>query len=78
MARLARTRVRGEVYFGLLAGACITLGRLDTLYTDWGYRRTSVRLWKREDGTHDARVVWRSRGPVASTMVNHATGLKLQ
>jgi hypothetical protein len=54
------------------------LARQHATWTAQGYSLTSARLWQCRDGTVTARLVWRNRAEVVSTVTWTVQGIVLR
>lgn len=59
---MTRRSARLTLDFGALVAAYPTLRVDDDLWRRRGFARASCRVWRRQDGSFTARLVWRNRG----------------
>jgi hypothetical protein len=72
-----RGRRRMVIDFDRLLLADARLAASDTLWRAQGYQRSSARLWLCRDRTYTARIVWRNRVQLVSTVTYTVQGLVL-
>ena len=75
---MARQPRRLSIDFSQLLVADQGLAQADAMWRGQGYAVTSARLWfARSQGTYTARVVWRKRGAMLSSVVYSIQGIVL-
>lgn len=77
MTRRKRSHRRLAIDFECLVKADNGIAQADALWLGQGYTRSNARLWRRQDGTYTARIVWRNRAAIASAIVYTLEGLRL-
>ncbi|CAA0129016.1 Uncharacterised protein [Starkeya nomas] len=70
-----RSRNAASVDIGAVLAADPDLAAADAAWLARGYVRTSCRLWLCRDGRYTARLVWRNRAHVCSTISHVVQGL---
>jgi hypothetical protein len=65
------------VEFERLVAASPDIARHDALWRSFGYVSTGGRLFRCKDGSWTARLVWRNRGEIVSTVTYTVRGLRL-
>lgn len=70
-------RRRATISIEKLLSADAGLARADAIWRADGYAVSGGRMWRRNDGTWTARIVWRNRDAVVSTVVYTVQGLVL-
>jgi hypothetical protein len=75
-ARMTRAR-RLVIDMDRVLAADTGLAESDAMWVGKGYVRSSARLWQCRDGSYTARLVWRKRADILSTITFTVRGLVL-